>query len=319
MQHRASKPIFAGAVVLGLALFVNGTADSPEPAQQGRQVTKASSQDDAARDAVMANVRAFTEGFNRRDVPALLKLFEQDCVLTEYDGATINGLKELDEDLTETFKANPDARISVSVDLLQVVTPNVVIEEGKTTYYPDGKTLTAETEYQATHVKKGDRWLMSRVRSFNRVVLSPYDDLRELEWLIGDWVDESEDSLVEASYRWDTNKAFLLNDFSVRIRGKKVLTGTQRIGRDPLSKQIKAWVFDSEGGYAESLWSFVDNAWILKAKGVRADGHVVTVTNRLTQLGKDRFRFDSVDRVVGAEPMPNLSVVAVRRPPQAKR
>jgi hypothetical protein len=120
--------------------------------------------------------------------------------------------------------------------------------------------------------------------SFNRVVLSPYDSLRELEWLIGDWVNEDEDSVVESSYRWDTNKAFLLNDFSIRVKGKKVLTGTQRIGRDPLTKQIKAWVFDSEGGNAESLWSSLDDGWIMKAKGVRSDGKVVTVTNQLTEM-----------------------------------
>jgi uncharacterized protein (TIGR02246 family) len=292
-----------------------------QPVVLVQPATKAEAQEksDPVKDAIMANVRAFTDGYNRRDVKAVLKLFAEDCVLTESDGSTIKGLKELEEDLTEAFKDDANAKISVTVDHLQVVAPGVVIEEGKTTFYPDGKTLTAETDYQATHVKKGDRWVMTRVRSFNRVVLSPYDVLRELEWLVGDWIDESADSVVESSYRWDARKTFLLNDFSVRVSGQKVLTGTQRIGRDPLTKQIKAWVFDSEGGYAESLWSLVDDSWVINAKGVRSDGQVVTVTNQLTQLAEDRFRFDSADRVVGGERMPNLSVISVRRPPQAKQ
>lgn len=327
MKFRASYLFLAGAMLLGWAMYEIGAACPrrhqliAQAAAPKQPVAKtATTQDaDAAKEAVLANVRAFAEAFNRRDVMALLKLFADDCELTESDGTTIRGLKELEEELKDSFEAGPDARISVSVDSLRLVTPDVVIEEGKTTFFPDGKTLTAETDYQATHVKKGDRWLMTRVRSFNRVVLSPYDDLRDLEWLVGDWVDEGSDSVVEASYRWDANKAFLLQDFSIRVKGQKVLTGTQRIGRDPLSKQIKAWVFDSEGGYAESLWSNTDGSWVIKAKGVRSDGKVVTVTNQLTQLGKDRMSFESADRIVGEERMPNLSVIVVRKPPQAKR
>jgi uncharacterized protein (TIGR02246 family) len=343
MRNRATYRIAAGAIVLGLALYSVGAAcprlgRSVARQAAGRQVVaqeavaqvspekKPVAQDtatdpkaDAARKAILKNVQAFTDAFNRHDVKALLKLFTEDCELTEHDGTTIRGLKELEEELKDTFATDPQGRISASVDLLRMVTPDVVIEEGKTTYFPDGKTLTAETEYQATHVRKGDRWLMSRVRTFNRVVLSPYDQLRELEWLVGDWIDEGPDALLETSYRWDAGKTFLLQDFSIRVKGKKVLNGTQRIGRDPLSKQIKAWVFDSEGGYAESLWSSVDDSWVIKVQGVRADGKVVTMTNQITQLGKDRMSFQSVDRIVGEERMPNFSAIAVRKPPQAKQ
>lgn len=332
MNNRVTYLVLAGALLLGSALYPSGAAGSrrqqraAQAVPPGQPAAKAASQDrpdaakpDAAKQAVLANVRIFTEAFNRRDVMALLKLFADDCELTEHDGTTLRGLKALEEELKDSFEADPEARISVSVDSLRVVTPDVVIEEGKTTFFPDGKTLTAETDYQATHVKKGDRWLMSRVRAFNRVVLSPYDRLRELEWLVGDWIDEGSDSLVEASYRWDANKTFLLQDFSVRVKGQNVLKGTQRIGWDPLSKQIKAWVFDSQGGYAESLWSSVDGSWVIKGKGVRSDGKIVTVTNQLTQLDKDRMSFQSVDRIAGEERMPNLSVIVVRKPPSAKR
>ena len=328
MRHRTSSLILAGGVLLSLVLCMDGTAWSfrrffAQPvaveASEQAQPQKVAGKDDSAKKAVMANVRAFTEAYNRRDIKSILGLFAEDCILTEADGTTLKGLKELEKELTVSFKDDPDSQLSISVESLQVVAPNVIIEEGKTTFFPDGKTLTAETDYQATHVKRGDQWLMTRVRSFNRVVMSPYDSLRELDWLIGDWVNEDEDSVVESSYRWDTNKAFLLNNFSVRVEGKKVLTGTQRIGRDPLTKQIKAWVFDSEGAYAESLWSSLDDSWIMKAKGVRSDGKVVTVTNQLTQLGKDRFRFDAVDRVVGDERLPNVTIISVRRPPEEKK
>jgi uncharacterized protein (TIGR02246 family) len=328
MRRRASYVALAGAAGLVFALFVDGSASRNGPVRVEQPVAKKKPDDkakvqeptDPARKAVLANVRTFTDAFNRQDVKTLLTLFAEDCVLTESDGSTVRGLKELEAELKDTFKNEPAARLSVSIDSLQVAAPDVIIEEGKTTYFPDGKTLTAETPYQAIHVKRGDRWVMKRVRSYDRAVLHPYDQLRELEWLIGDWIDESPDSLVESSYRWDANKTFLLNDFTVRVHGQKAYSGTQRIGRDALSNQIKSWVFDSDGGHAEGLWSSVDDdTWIIQVKGVRADGKVATMTNQLTQLGNGRYRFESANRTVGNERMADFAAISVRKPPEAKR
>ena len=57
------------------------------------------------------------------------------------------------------------------------------------------------------------------------------------------------------SYRWTDNHRFILGQFTVQIGGKPAMTGSQRIGWDPLKKTIRSWVFDSEGGFAEGLWS----------------------------------------------------------------
>src|SRR5262249_28013569 len=169
-----------GVLLLGSTLYLSGAGNSrrspPEaqPAKQGPPDKKPMPPDDSeASKAVLANVRTFTEAFNKRDVKTLLKLFTDDCELTEADGTTLNGIKKLKKESKEIFEDDPEGRISVSVASLRMITPDVVLEEGKTVYFPDGKTATAETDYQATHIKKGDRWLMNRGRSFNRVVLSP--------------------------------------------------------------------------------------------------------------------------------------------------
>jgi hypothetical protein len=64
------------------------------------------------------------------------------------------------------------------------------------------------------------------------------------------------------------------------------------------------------------LWSELDDRWVVKVKGVRLDGKVVTATNSIQPLGKDRFRFESADRIVGEELQPNFTTIAVRRPPE---
>ena len=76
---------------------------------------------------------------------------------------------------------------------------------------------------------------------------------------------------------------FLLRSFDVRVKGKPALTGTQRIGWDPLTKQIKSWVFDSTGGYGEGLWMRQGDQWVIKATGVRPSGRTTTATQVLSR------------------------------------
>ncbi len=304
---------------MGIALAAYSGGAPAQQKEQGATKAAAKEADDPVKKEILANVRRYMEAFNRQDVEGVAKLFSEDCDVTEVDGTQVHGRKQLEDELKETFASEPKARISVAVESLTLVTPDVAIETGEVEYYPDGKTLTAETDYQVTHVKQGDRWFMRDARSYNRRVLSPYDQLRDLEWLVGDWVDEGNDSIIESRYRWAENKAFLLQDFSLKVNGQKTLTGTQRIGWDPLSKQIKSWVFDSGGGYGESLWSNVDDSWIIEVKGVRADGKIVTATNQIEQLGKDRFRYESVDRIVGEERLPNFKTIVVRKAPEARK
>ena len=317
-----NRPVLGALVLIGLlvlgAVFSRSTAGqgtagtAPAAAPNGKET-------DEAQKAILANVRSYMEAFNRRDAKAILALFSDNCTITELDGTKVHGLKELEAELKETFRDEAKTQVSVDVEALTFVTPDVATETGWVTYYPDGKTAASRADYEVTHVRKDGKWLMNHVRVFDRTVLSPYDRLRDLEWLVGDWVSEGDGSVLETRYRWAANKAFLLQDFTLRVNDQKALTGTQRIGWDPLSKQIKSWVFDSEGGQGESLWSELDDRWVVKVKGVRLDGKVVTATNSIQPLGKDRFRFESADRIVGEEPRPNFTTIAVRPPPAAKK
>jgi len=94
------------------------------------------------------------------------------------------------------------------------------------------------------------------------------------------------------------------------------MTVTQRIGWDPLSKQIKSWFFDSEGGYGDDLWTRNGNQWMIKSTGVLPDGRIATATNILTRLGPNTARWASTERTVGGHHAPDhFENMMVRRPP----
>ena len=134
--------------------------------------------------------------------------------------------------------------------------------------------------------------------------------------MLGEWVNESDDAVGSTTCTWSDDGNFLLREFDVKVEGRIALSGTQRIGWDAQRKQFRTWVFDDGGGFAEGLMSRDGDRWVVKAIGVRSDGQSVSVTNAITVLGKDRILWETSDRTVGGEAMPDTDRFdLVRRAP----
>ena len=144
--------------------------------------------------------------------------------------------------------------------------------------------------YTVLHVKRDGKWQMALARDEEGPPATAHEQLRPLAWLVGEWVDDGGSVVVVSSCRWSADRHFLLQDFKLKLNGRDAMNVTQRIGWDPLAKQIHSWVFDSEGGFGESLWTRDGNGWIIKATGVRPDGTTASATNLLTPIGHRRLR-----------------------------
>ena len=46
------------------------------------------------------------------------------------------------------------------------------------------------------------------------------EQLRQLEWMVGEWTDESPHAVVATSCRWDESKNFILRDYSIKVAGR---------------------------------------------------------------------------------------------------
>ena len=110
--------------------------------------------------------------------------------------------------------------------------------------------------------------------------------------MLGEWVNESDDGIVNTTCKWSDDGNFLLRDFDVKVEGRIALRGTQRIGWDAQRKQFRMWVFDDRGGFAEGLLSRDGDRWVIRASGVRSDGQSVSITTAVTPLGKDRMLWE---------------------------
>jgi uncharacterized protein (TIGR02246 family) len=257
----------------------------------------------------------FVEYYNTRDAKAIAGQFLPNGVVIFSDGEQYEGQADIEQHFADTFANRPEGTISIDVESIRFLTPDVAIERGVTDLFPDGETLSVRAPYTVYHIKQNGRWQMAQVRVGEEEIVSAYATLQPLEWLIGEWVDEGRDEVVEVSFRWDDNKSFLLEEFRVVSGGDVVLKGSQRIGWDPQSKQIRAWTFDSKGGFGESTWTELEDGWLIKSRGVSASGESASVTRNLTRTAEDRVIWLATDRILGDERLPDLEVTMVRKPP----
>lgn len=266
-------------------------------------------------EAVRQAAIKFVEAYNAHDAKAVSELFGPNARLEDEDGTLIEGREAIEATYADEFETSPKALISLTVDSLTFITPDVAVEEGAVEVFPDGETLSARSRYVAVHLKKDDAWRIISARTIERDVISNYDQLRDLEWLIGEWIDEGGESVVEFNSRWDDNKAYLLNDFQVIQDGAITTRGTQRIGWDPQSKTIRAWIFDSNGGFGEAQWTAGDGVWVSKASGVSADGTSASATRVYTPVDQDHIIVSTHDRIVDGAVQPDSEITLVRKAP----
>ena len=163
-------------------------------------------------------------------------------------------------------------------------------------------------------MKKDGQWKLDSVRETD-VPEAPAasSPLQDLAWLVGEWIDDSPDATIAATVTWTKNKTFLNYAFKASAPGMDDLEGTQVIGWDPAAGTIRSWMFDSDGGFGEGIWSKKDNSWIVKFSQVLPDGRKASATNIYTLVDANTFTWKSIGRKVDEEFLPNVEEVKMVR------
>lgn len=295
-------------------------AAAANPAQgQGPGVAAKGAERGEDERAIRALVETFTRAFNAGDPAAVAATYTDGAVVVDEDCTRTIGRDAIRAQYAASFADGPGAKIEIKDDLLHFLGPETAIEEGRAVLTPaEGRGAAESSRYTAIYVKQRDgHWLQAVVRDTAEDVLTPHDRLKALEWLTGEWVNESSDAVVATTCKWADNGNFLVREFTMKVRGIPAMTGVQRIGWDPVRKQFKSWMFESDGGFQEAYWTQRGDQWLIRSEGATADGRPATMTNIITRLGKDRASWQSVDRTVGGEAVPGIDeFVIVRKPPE---
>ena len=306
--------VMALAVCQGLG--AQESAKSTAAANAKPSATAAGQADDTQ--AIAALVASFTKAFNDGNATAAAATYTETAIVVDEQGERTEGRAAIRDQYAASFASDRGCKIAVKVDSLRFLGPETALEEGRTTITPPAGTGAPEiTRFTAVYVKEGGQWRQAAVRDELAHDLAPHDRLKDLEWLVGEWVNESEDAVVSTSCKWGAGGNFLDREFTMKTQGRPVLSGTQRIGWDPLKRQFKTWIFDSEGGHGEGYFTRTGNRWVVKVDGVSQEGKPASATNIITRIGKDRMGWQSVDRTLGGSAIPGIDeFVVVRKPPE---
>jgi uncharacterized protein (TIGR02246 family) len=316
-------------VIIGLSAIASQAVQSQsapkkettQAAPSGKDDGKTGSREKHAADeaAIRANIEAFVKAYNAGDAKSIGALFTPDGQIEGKDGDQTEGRDAIAQVFADMFKESPKKRIKVIVDSIRFIGNDLAVEVGTTEETPAPNEPPEYDRYTVLHVKRDGKWLMAFARDEEGPVGTAHEQLQPLGWLVGEWIDDGGNAVVNSSCRWSEDKNFLLQEFKLQVDGKPSMNVSQRIGWDPHAKRIRSWVFDSEGGFGESVWTPDGKSWIIKASAVRPDGTTASATNVLVPSGTDAYVWRSADRIVGDDVHPPVEVKVIRKPPQPKK
>jgi uncharacterized protein (TIGR02246 family) len=298
-----------------IAIWLSGVACLPaaDANPQAKDVTRQEADEAAIRQAV----ESYVASFNRGDAKSLAALWSAEAVYTNpLSGEQVVGREAIQKQFAAIFEASKGIKLEAKTDVVRFVSPNVAVEQGSARIIRPNDEPEA-TEYNAVYVKRDGQWLLDRVTESDvPVVISNYHHLQDLEWMIGSWLDDDGQSRIQTDCQWTRNRNFITRSFTVAIQDRIELSGMQFVGWDPEQKRIRSWVFDSDGGFAEGVWTRKGNRWFIQGTGTMPDGLKTSSVNILTYIDNNTFTWQSVNRVAGGELLPNIDEVVVVRQPE---
>jgi uncharacterized protein (TIGR02246 family) len=263
--------------------------------------------------AIRKAIASYVEAFNKADAKAVAAHWTPGGEFITPGGQTLKGRDVIEKEFAAYFGETKDAKVEVASPAIRFISPGVAVEEGMARLIrPEQEPV--ETEYVAVHVKTADGWKMDSVREQEQMQpQSHYEQLKPLEWLIGEWVDADENASVETRCQWTKNQNFITRSFKVRVEDRIEMEGTQIIGWDPAAQTIRSWIFDSEGGFGVGAWTPDGDRWTVRMLQVLANGEKASSVNILTKVDDNTFTFRSTGREVDGELLPNIDEVTVVR------
>jgi uncharacterized protein (TIGR02246 family) len=307
----------AGGVLVALVAFrttpvrsagENGTAAQEKTAQAkvAADPKEAKRPDDEA--AIRKATADFIKVVEKGDAKAVAGFWTEEGEYIDNDGTTLRGRADIEAAYAKAFAKNKKLKVEITVESIRFPSKDTAIEEGYAKSYKGDSEQPTASRYSVLHVREGGRWLMALLREWPDEGVS----LRDLDWLIGTWEAKTDEAEVRTTYEWDAKKNSIRCQISIKSPGRNV-SGTQVLLKDPRSGQLRSWIFEDDGGFGDGAWTRDGKRWVIEASGVQADGGELTARNVLTPVDKDTFTWQSTERTLDGEQMPNIPPVKVTR------
>lgn len=256
----------------------------------------------------------YAAAFNKHDLEGVAGFWTEQGVHVDHEsGVRTEGRAAIVADIAAAFKESPDSRLVGRIRHMRFIKPDVASVDGEATVSSPGAEPSI-VAFSAVLVDHDGKWMIDSIEETPiPIPATSYDALRELEWLVGHWVDDSAEARVDTVFRWTADRAFLLRSYSIESPEGDLQQGTQVIGWDPRSEEIRSWSFNSDGSFGDATWSKNGNDWLVKSSQTLPDGQAASGTFVLEKVDDNTMTMQLIGHEVEGEPRPASEPVTVVR------
>ncbi len=301
----------AMCLLTGLAILFLGVG-SMTAEDKGKSEPKIDPKREPDAKAIRKLGQDYVAAYEKGDAKACASFWTNEGEFIGEDGHVTEGRAAIEKSYADLFAKKEVRKLEMEVTSIRFPSADTAVLESTLRRKNAEGEVVASSWNHALLVREGGQWKVAMVREWDRDI-SHDTKLADLTWLIGKWTASTKEKEVTITYEWNDKKTFIHGNFSVKEAGKVVETGTQMIGKDNSVGLIRSWVFNSDGGFGGGNWYRDGNKWTVDTAGVLPDGREATGTTIYVKLNANEFTWQSVDRTLAGESMPDTPPIKVVR------
>ena len=286
--RHAPMPRLLGDLTGGAALPSKPPADGPKLMAVGTA---------AALAEISGMMRDYLAAYNRHDAAALAGHWSRGGESVDLaSGEITRGRGAVEEVFTTLFHTDAETTIDIDIESIRLLRDDVAVVDAVTQLAFSGAANSEKSRSRLSAVvtREEGRWMLQSVREsslpLEPSLATPPHPLEALGWLVGSWEDNGDGVTASIRAFWSEGGAFLIRSHSVATdpvgQPPTEATGipdllpavspgsreiTEILGWDPERGQIRSWLFNSQGRFAEGTWERHGDSWTVRLEGQGAD------------------------------------------------
>lgn len=275
---------------------------------------QAQSNKEADKKAIRNAVQSYQEAYNQQDVAKLSALWSSNAsYFNPITGESAEGREAIEKLFKERFAKDEKKHLEIKIANIEFPNEEEAIENGVINVSISDQPMQ-QMAYEVKFIKENGKWLVNAINEIKlQENISHFEQLKELEWLVGKWEDSDDNVQILFNNQWDKYKNFITVNFKMKIYEQDDIEGKQIIAWDPVKDIIRSWVFDSDGGFGEGTWKKTEKSWYATMHYTLGDGRNASSINIYTPVDNNSYTFASVEREVDGEILPDMNPVIVEK------
>ena len=189
---------------------------APKAAEAKQPTTPAADDRKDDRAAIQATVHVLRAMFESGDAQGCAAVWTAEGEYIADDGVTIRGRTEVEKSYAELFAKYPKPRVTAEQTSLRFVSRDAAVEEGYFQVKLDATAGAVTSRYSILFAREDGKWRVAVLREWP----AEGANLRDLDWLVGEWEGTRDGASVRAVYEWDLNKTVIRGRYTVTRAGE---------------------------------------------------------------------------------------------------